>query len=299
VRDTVSGRFLGAFGTNFWRSWVCPLYTPSGLTVVREFPFDHPFHNGVFVGQNPVTVGGRTGNFWAFPVKRSHDDHIMARIGRMDPQGTPEVSMVDDGIQMTLASTWRDENEEPLIDELRVVTFRATADATICDMASVKTAAYGAAEFAAGKFGSIGARVEPRLLPELGGQVIGGLDVLEGVVFEPGVVRLEGVDAGEMSGVFLVGPGGIQRRSELGHLFLPRSEVEFAGRGPLLAICPLIVQRLRVGLQLPDPLLLGGNCGALGNQAPACVGDLMLDRLKCEKGLQDFRHSMLLFTCQP
>lgn len=80
-------RILGAYGTSFWRSFVYPFYTPSGRTVVENFPFDHPFHNGIFVGQNPVKVGDREGNFWAFPVKRSHDDHIMKRMGRVDPQG--------------------------------------------------------------------------------------------------------------------------------------------------------------------------------------------------------------------
>jgi len=43
-------------------------------------------------------------------------------------------------------------------------------------MASLKTAAYGPAEFARSKFGSIGVRVEPRLLPALGGQVVSCLD---------------------------------------------------------------------------------------------------------------------------
>jgi hypothetical protein len=43
-------------------------------------------------------------------------------------------------------------------------------------MTSRKTAAYGAVEFPKTKFGSICMRVEPRLLPALGGQVIGCLD---------------------------------------------------------------------------------------------------------------------------
>ena len=53
---------------------------------------------------------------------------------------------------------------------------RALPDANVCDMTSRKTAAYGAAEFPKTKFGSICMRVEPRLLPALGGQVIGCLD---------------------------------------------------------------------------------------------------------------------------
>jgi hypothetical protein len=176
VQDVASGCFLGAFGTNFWRSWVYPLYTPSGRTVVENFPFDHPFHNGVFDGQNPVKVGDREGNFWAFPVKRSHDDHIMTKMGRMDPQGEPAAEVTATGVRFILNSIWRDEHEQPLIDEQRTVTFQALADATICDMVSRKTAAYGAAEFSKTKFGSLGARVEPRLLPPLGGHVIGCVD---------------------------------------------------------------------------------------------------------------------------
>ena len=53
---------------------------------------------------------------------------------------------------------------------------QARPDATICDMSSRKLAAYGTAEFGKTKFGSVGARVEPRLLPPLGGKVIGCVD---------------------------------------------------------------------------------------------------------------------------
>jgi hypothetical protein len=182
---STDNRLLGAYGSNFWRSWVYPFYSPSGQTVVENFPFDHPFHNGIFVGQNPVKVGEREGNFWAFPVKRSHDDHIMKKMGRMDADVNmmtadgrrgPDVRVSDNGVRFTLRSIWRDEDEEPLIDEERTVLLRALPDATLCDMTSRKTAAYGDTVFEQTKFGSIGARVEPRLLPALGGQVIGCID---------------------------------------------------------------------------------------------------------------------------
>ena len=176
VRGGSPARFLGAFGASYWRSWVFPLYTPAGQTVVREFPFEHPWHNGVFVAQNPVRVGSREGNFWALPLPRQADDHLMAHMGRMDPRHEPEAEVTADGVRFTLNSTWRDEQEEPLIDELRTVSLRALPDATVCDMMSRKTAAYGAAEFGRKKFGSIGMRVEPRLLPPLGGQVLAGRD---------------------------------------------------------------------------------------------------------------------------
>ena len=173
VRGGTPPRFLGAFGTNFYRSYVFPLYTPSGQTVVREFPFDHPFHNGVFVGQHPVTVDGREGNYWAIPVKRSNDDHINVRIGRMDPQGTPVAECGDDHARLTLNAIWCDEADEPLLAEQRSVCFHARPDATICDMFSDKSALYGDVVFGKTKWGSVGIRVEPRLLPALGGEVIG------------------------------------------------------------------------------------------------------------------------------
>jgi hypothetical protein len=144
--------------------------------VVENSPFDHPFHNGIWVGQNPVKVGKREGNFWGLPVKRSHDDHIMKKMGRMDPQGEPVAEVTETGVRFTLKSIWRDDQEQPLLDEERTVVLRALPDGHICDMTSRKTAAYGAAEFPQTKFGSICMRVEPRLLPALGGRVIGCLD---------------------------------------------------------------------------------------------------------------------------
>jgi len=44
VQHEETGRWLGGIGANYYRAWVYPLYTPRGLTVLQEFPFDHPFH---------------------------------------------------------------------------------------------------------------------------------------------------------------------------------------------------------------------------------------------------------------
>jgi hypothetical protein len=174
---TTDDRVLGAYGTSFWRSWVYPFYTPAGYTVVENNPFDHPFHNGIFVGQNPVRVGDREGNFWGLPVRRNHDDPVAVRkTGRMDPQGAPVAEVTAAGVRFTLKSIWRDDQEQPMLDEVRTVVLRALPDANLCDMTSRKTAAYGAAEFPQTKFGSLCLRVEPRLLSALGGQVIGCLD---------------------------------------------------------------------------------------------------------------------------
>jgi len=167
-----SGRCLGGVGSNFYRTWVFPFYTPSGLTVVREFPFDHPFHNGIFVGQHPVIVGEREANYWAMPPRRSHKDKIFTKVGRMDAAKEPKIESHDCGMQFTLENVWRDSNEEPIIDEIRTVNLFDTNDATVCDMTSQKIAAYGDVEYPQTKYGSIGIRVEPRLLPVMGGVII-------------------------------------------------------------------------------------------------------------------------------
>jgi hypothetical protein len=173
VVETATGRALGGFGANFYRPWVFPLYTPRGLTVVQEFAFDHPFHNGVFVAQNPVEHPGGVANFWAAPPRRSHDDALFAvPPGRMDPDGEIAMTPGPDGASFALSLTWRDANERPVLAERRTVAIYAAGGATICEMASEKTAAFGPVRFPKTKFGSIGIRVEPRLLPPLGGVVI-------------------------------------------------------------------------------------------------------------------------------
>ena len=172
VADRQTGRFLGGFGANFYRPWVFPLYTPAGLTVLQEFAYDHPFHNGIFAGQHPVKVNGRMGNFWAMPPRRSEEDAIFTGVGRMEASGKLTVEPYDHGLHFTMKCVWCDENEEPMLDEIRKVNFQTLNDATICDVTSQKIAVYGDVEFPQTKYGSIGIRVEPRLLPTLGGVII-------------------------------------------------------------------------------------------------------------------------------
>jgi hypothetical protein len=151
---------------------VFPLYTPSGLTVIQEFPHDHPFHNGFFVGQHPVVQGERTGNLWVAPPLRVPGDPVYVDLGRVDAPPAPWVEITENEVRFTFQNVWRDPNDTPLLDEQRVVRFAATDDATLCEMRSRKVAAYGPVEYPQTKYGSIGIRVEPRLLPTLGGTVI-------------------------------------------------------------------------------------------------------------------------------
>lgn len=172
VVESKTGGCLGGVGANFYRPFVFPLYTPAGHTVVQEFAFDHPFHNGVFVGQGPVKVGEREAGFWAAPPRRSFTDKIFENLGRMDTQKEIDIAPHADGVRFVQKVIWHDANEEPLIDEIRRVNLYTLSDATVCDMTSEKIAAYGAVEYPQTKYGSIGIRVEPRLLPVMGGVVI-------------------------------------------------------------------------------------------------------------------------------
>lgn len=173
VVETNTGRCLGGIGTNFYRPFVFPFYTPAGHTVIQEFAFDHPFHNGIFVGQAPVKVGEREAWFWGAPPRRSFTDRLFENLGRMDTQKEIDITRHSNGVQFIQNIVWRDANEEPLIDEVRSVNLYAMEDGTACDMTSEKVAAYGDVEYPQTKYGSIGMRVEPRLLPVMGGVVIG------------------------------------------------------------------------------------------------------------------------------
>ncbi len=188
VIESNTGRCLGGVGANFYRPFVFPLYTPAGHTVIQEFAFDHPFHNGVFVGQGPVSVTGaidsstpiseetgqkREANFWAAPPRRSFTDKIFTNLGRMDTQKEIDIMPHADGVKFIQNVIWRDANEKPLIEETRTVNLSALCDATVCDMTSEKVAAYGDATYPQTKYGSIGIRVEPRLLPVMGGVILG------------------------------------------------------------------------------------------------------------------------------
>ncbi|RKU26365.1 hypothetical protein C6497_13805 [Candidatus Poribacteria bacterium] len=172
VVDTETGRCLGGMGANFYRPFVFPFYTPAGHTVIQEFAFDHPFHNGIFVGQAPVKVGTREAGFWGSPPRRSFTDKVFINLGRMETQQEISISPHANGVEFEQKVLWRDENEEPLIDEIRIVNLHSVQDGTVCDMTSEKTASYGTTEFQQTKFGSIGMRVEPRLLPVMGGVVL-------------------------------------------------------------------------------------------------------------------------------
>jgi hypothetical protein len=157
-------RCIAGLGHHWYRPWLHPLYTPAGHPVLDAFPFDHPFHNGCFVAQNPVIAAGREANFWAVPPSRQPDDELFRNVGRVEvlALGIPVMKCV-----------WRDPHGGPVLDEERSFDFRRQGEAVVCDVTSRKTAAYDDLEFPATKFGGIAVRVDAQLLPAAGGRIVG------------------------------------------------------------------------------------------------------------------------------
>jgi len=173
VVERATQRLLAGVGQNANRAWVFPLNTPRGLPVVQEYAFDHPFHNGVFVGQANIRQNGREANFWApSPDWRQPNNYVFQHLGELRYAEPPASEARDNGYRFTYRTTWRDEQLRPLLDEVRMIDVYDDGDATICDVVSTKTAAYGPLEFAATKYGAIGIRVQRQLLPLLGGQIV-------------------------------------------------------------------------------------------------------------------------------
>ncbi len=172
VQDDATGRWLGGVGANYYRAWVFPLYTPRGLTVLQEFPFDHPFHNGLWVAQGPMQFAGETVHFWPAPPARRPGEALFQHMGRMETVGLPAVEPHDCGVRFTLRSVWRTSAGTPVLDETRTIDLYARDDATVCDVTTVQTATYGDVHYEASKFGAICVRTDPRLTPVVGGSVI-------------------------------------------------------------------------------------------------------------------------------
>ena len=176
VLERTTGRLLGGVGHNDLRSWCYPLHTPRGLGVTQENPFDHSFHNGVFVAQAQVVRNGVLSNFWVVhPDWRSPDSHVYNSLGQIRYRERADITPLQSGYRFTYHSTWNGADGAPVLDEVRHFDLYALGDATICDVTSRKTATYGELLFQANKHGSIGARVQPQLLPPFGGEIVAGL----------------------------------------------------------------------------------------------------------------------------
>lgn len=99
------GSIVAGINVGYYRPWIYPLCTPSGINVLREFPPDHGFHNGAFFGHYPVIYKGVEYNFWGAPPVRGPDDILSTNICRI----STEISSIKCESQLTaieLICTW-------------------------------------------------------------------------------------------------------------------------------------------------------------------------------------------------
>lgn len=171
VMASDTGTPIGGFGAGYFRPWVFPLYTPSGRTVLQAYPFDHPFHNGIFVGQNPIEFDGGRANFWAVPPRRKADDAVFGHVGRMDRAAVPAIRSFERGVTFEQESVWRGERGEPVLNERRTVTLGRLRAVHVCDVTTHWSASYRDLHFPATKFGTLCTRIESLLLPPFGGRI--------------------------------------------------------------------------------------------------------------------------------
>lgn len=179
VCDSATRRILAGVGHNQHRAWAFPLNTPRGLNVLQEYAFDHAFHNGLFVGQGMVSLmGGELAQFWATTPDWRAEPHypIYENIGQLRYGSAPQIALDLGEVRFTYQTVWQDDNGTPMFDEERVFRVWSTEDAVLCELSSRKRATYGQLEFRKTKYGSICARVQPQLLPALGGQILAGRD---------------------------------------------------------------------------------------------------------------------------
>gem|GEM_PF-627696 len=149
-------------GNHWYRPWSYPLFTPAGHQVLQEFPFDHPFHNGCFVGLHPVIHKDIRHNFWTTPPQRTLQDPMLENLGRVILQPCSEFNNGVLSASAKFLFHWRGANGVVLLaegGEYQVVTEGESNQMSIkCQFLAKQDV-----EIPASKFAGIGIRVAPEL----------------------------------------------------------------------------------------------------------------------------------------
>lgn len=160
--DHLKQRCLVGVGSHWYRPWVYPLYTPAGYQVLQEFAFDHPFHNGCFIGLHPVVQDGQASNFWATPPQRQADDPMMRDLGRVVLAQPPHLWADAEQLGAHLSLDWLGADGQVLLYEQRTLRLRPGPQANQLVVSSEWTAAMDVA-LGPTKFAGLGVRLDPAL----------------------------------------------------------------------------------------------------------------------------------------
>lgn len=160
--DQVQQRCVVGVGWNWYRPWVYPFYTPAGHQVLREFAFDHPFHNGCFVGMHPVLSEGQASNFWVAPPQRQLNDPMIENLGRVVLDEPPNLWTETEKMGALLKLRWIGRDSQLLLREHRSLRLCPSKRANQLTISSKWTAAVSV-ELLPTKFAGIGVRLDPAL----------------------------------------------------------------------------------------------------------------------------------------
>lgn len=167
------GTPVAGIGHHYYRPWLFPFYTPRGQQVLQEFAFDHPFHNGCFMGWSPVRMNGSDHNFWATPPQRMQPDPMMEHLGRQRLEGDIRLAREGAAIVATMSVAWEAQNGTPLMSEERRFDVRADAKSHQVSVESRLRALESDIELPVTKFAGLGVRLDVRLT-EVAGAVFSG-----------------------------------------------------------------------------------------------------------------------------
>lgn len=150
---------VGAIGVSGIRTYTYPLFTPSGVIVLQEYPPDHAHHQGIMVGQD--FMNGH--NFWAmghtrYPLNFQRQEKI-------------EIKADDAGVTILQRLRWVTKDGEAMINEERRSRFEAWDGFHFVDVTTTWIAAYSDVAIGQTKEGGLGMRVHPQLETFWGGRI--------------------------------------------------------------------------------------------------------------------------------
>lgn len=156
------GKLLGGYNAVELRSYVFPLYTPSGVLVIQETPPDHPHHQGIWAG---LEIDGHdlwnAGSFG----KARHRQTNPSRLADLAP------TIADDGVTFRHETLWETADGAPLLHEERSVRLAAGGNCTRVEWRSTFRAGDRPVTLGQTKEAGLALRVPPHWETPFGGVI--------------------------------------------------------------------------------------------------------------------------------
>lgn len=187
---------IAGVGASYMRPWLYPFYTPAGRQTLQEFAFDHPFHNGLFIGIHPVECDGVIHNIWATPPQRAADDEFMNGLGRIELCGDPVLTSENGVLHAQFDHAWMGFNGVVIFNERRSYEIFVNERGHHVTMFAQLNAARDV-RIPQTKFAGVGIRLDPRLTKTAGGRFVchhgtGGAAVAHGKALDQLSAEAEG-----------------------------------------------------------------------------------------------------------